>query len=224
MKLIVFDVYGTLLDVYSIKSKCEEFAPGKGEIIASMWRVKQIDYTRLRSMHGKTKYKSFWHLTEDSLEYSLNLTETVLSNQQKETLMNEYSKLKAFPENLEVLKYLKLKGYDLAVLSNANPEMLKTGLETSALLGFIDCIISADELQLYKVNPKVYELIQKYNNVDLNDILFVSSNFWDIAGAGWCGLKTFWINRSQQPAEILDYVPNSTGNDLWDLKKFLENR
>ena len=60
MKLIVFDVYGTLLDVYSISTKCDEFAPGKGFAISKTWRMKQIDYTRLRSMHGKTKYKSFW--------------------------------------------------------------------------------------------------------------------------------------------------------------------
>ena len=56
--LIVFDVYGTLLDVYSISSKCDEFAPGKGLAISITWRMKQIEYTRLRSMHGEKKYKS----------------------------------------------------------------------------------------------------------------------------------------------------------------------
>ena len=221
MKLIVFDVYGTLLDVYSVKSKCEEFAPGKGEIISKTWRIKQIDYTRLRSMHGKTKYKSFWEITEDALECALNHTETILSVQEKKMLLSEYSKLKTFPENLKVLKDLKSKGFRLAVLSNGNHEMLNTALKESGILNLLDCIISAEELQLYKVDPKVYELIQKYNNVDLKDILFVSSNFWDIAGAGWCGLKTFWVNRDKQHPEILDYSPNSNGDNLVDLKKFL---
>jgi 2-haloacid dehalogenase len=57
--------------------------------------------------------------------------------------------------------------------------------------------------------------------VSLNDILFVSSNFWDITGAGWCGLKTFWVNRIDQEIENLDYFPDSTGKNLIDLGKLL---
>lgn len=221
MKLIVFDVYGTLLDVYSISTKCDEFAPGKGFAISKTWRMKQIDYTRLRSMHGKTKYKSFWKLTYDSLDYALKESDVILSEGQKKILMTEYSELKIFPENLGVLDHLKSKGYNLAVLSNANMLMLDTALKASGILDFLDCVISADELQLYKINPRVYELIQKYNNVELNDILFVSSNFWDITGAGWCGLRTFWVNRDNQQPEVLDYTPDNVGRNLSDLKDFL---
>ena len=221
MKLIVFDVYGTLLDVYSISTKCDEFAPGKGFAISKTWRMKQIDYTRLRSMHGKTKYKSFWKLTYDSLDYALKESDVILSEGQKKILMTEYSELKTFPENLGVLDYMKSKGYKLAVLSNANMLMLDTALKASGILDFLDCVISADELQLYKINPRVYELIQKYNNVELNDILFVSSNFWDITGAGWCGLRTFWVNRDNQQPEVLDYTPDNVGRNLSDLKDFL---
>jgi 2-haloacid dehalogenase len=100
--------------------------------------------------------------------------------------------------------------------------MLDTALKASKIFNLLDCVISADELQIYKIDPKVYELIQKYNNVELNDILFVSSNFWDIAGAGWCGLKTFWVNRMGQQPEVLDYIPDCTGKNLMDLKNFLE--
>ena len=221
MKLIVFDVYGTLLDVYSISTKCDEFAPGKGFAISKTWRMKQIDYTRLRSMHGKTKYKSFWKLTYDSLDYALKESDVILSEGQKKILMTEYSELKIFPENLGVLDHLKSKGYNLAVLSNANMLMLDTALKASGILDFLDCVISADELQLYKINPRVYELIQKYNNVELNDILFVSSNFWDITGAGWCGLRTFWVNRDNQQPEVLDYTPDNVGRNLSDLKDYL---
>ncbi|OUT96710.1 MAG: haloacid dehalogenase, type II [Betaproteobacteria bacterium TMED41] len=224
MKLIIFDVYGTLLDVYSIRSRCEEFAPGKGELISNVWRVKQIDYTRLRSMHGKTKYKSFWELTKDSLNYALNFAEVLLSSQQMEVLMAEYSKLDAFPENLVVLNHLKSKGYNLGVLSNGNASMLDTALKASGIFPLLDCIISADELQLYKIDPKVYELIQRYNNIELDDILFVSSNFWDITGAGWCGLKTFWVNRANEQPEVLNYVPDNNGKNLTDLKVFLINK
>ncbi len=221
MKLIVFDVYGTLLDVHSVSSICDEFAPGMGLLLSNSWRRKQIDYTRLRSMHGKTKYKTFWEITQDALDSALNDVEVVLTAEQKKKLMSEYSRLGVFPENLSVLHSLKSNGYDLAVLSNGNISMLETALKASGILSLFDCVISADELQLYKIDPKVYALIQIYNNVDLKDILFVSSNFWDITGAGWCSLKTFWVNRNQQLPEALDYVPDSEGKNLLDLKKYL---
>ena len=221
MKLIVFDVYGTLLDVYSISSKCDEFAPGKGLAISITWRMKQIEYTRLRSMHGEKKYKSFWELTHDSLDYALNDANVILSGEEKKILMKEYSRLRAFSENLKVLKQLKSKGYSLAVLSNANTSMLDTALKASGIFDLLDCVISADELKLYKIDPKVYKLIQKYSNEEFKDILFVSSNFWDIVGAGWCGLKTFWVNRDKKQPEVLDYTPDIVGGDLVDLKNFL---
>ncbi len=221
MKLIVFDVYGTLLDVFSVQSKCELFAPGKGEKISQTWRVKQIDYTRLRSMHGKTKYKSFWEITKDSLNYALLESDVSLSAEKFDSLLSEYLRLKAFSENIEVLKHLKFIGFKLAVLSNGNINMVEDALKNSKIYDEIDCIMSADELMVYKVNPDVYGLIQKYYNIKLNDILFVSSNHWDIVGAGWSGLKTFWVNRANQKEEILDYSADAKGKNLSDLQKFL---
>lgn len=34
IKAIVFDIYGTLFDINSVKNKCEKLFPGNGEKIA----------------------------------------------------------------------------------------------------------------------------------------------------------------------------------------------
>ncbi len=51
-RAVLFDAYGTLFDVYSIGVAAERLFPGAGERLATLWRDKQIEYTRLCSMTG----------------------------------------------------------------------------------------------------------------------------------------------------------------------------
>ena len=50
IRAVVFDAYGTLFDVYSIGVLAEQLFPGKGEALTRLWRERQIDYTRLRTL------------------------------------------------------------------------------------------------------------------------------------------------------------------------------
>ena len=58
IKAIAFDAYGTLFDVYSIGVLAEDLFPGKGAQLATIWRDKQIEYTRVRTLSDK--YANFW--------------------------------------------------------------------------------------------------------------------------------------------------------------------
>ena len=44
---------------------------------------------------------------------------------------------------------------------------------------------------------------------------------WDVARAKWFGYPTFWVNRSNAPAEELGVAPDGAGADLNDLVKFV---
>ena len=50
IKAVVFDAYGTLYDVQSVAAITDEAFPGYGEIITQIWRLKQLEYTWLRSL------------------------------------------------------------------------------------------------------------------------------------------------------------------------------
>jgi 2-haloacid dehalogenase len=62
---VLFDVYGTLLDVYSVGLRAEQMFPGDGERLARLWRDRQIDHSRLVSM--SVRHRPFWRLTRDAL-------------------------------------------------------------------------------------------------------------------------------------------------------------
>jgi 2-haloacid dehalogenase len=64
-----------------------------------------------------------------------------------------------------------------------------------------------DEVKIFKPSPRVYELASSHLNIAKSDIGFVSSNNWDVNGAGSAGLTAFWIQRAAaEPPEELDYA------------------
>jgi len=44
IKVLIFDAYGTLYDVHSVQAQTEQLCPGKGDLIAQIWRLKQLEY------------------------------------------------------------------------------------------------------------------------------------------------------------------------------------
>jgi len=220
IKAVVFDAYGTLFDVYSIQALAEELYPSHGADIAVKWRDKQIEYTRLitqsdpHNSSGSKYYQPFWELTRLSLEYTLDRLKLDSSSDQVNKLMEQYSRLTPFPENLAVLQKIKVMGLTTAILSNGSPEMLASAVKSAGMEDVLDHIISVDRIRLFKTSPESYGLVQLTIPVSKEEVLFVSSNAWDALGATWYGFKTLWINRQNLPTEAIGQQPDYIGSDL----------
>jgi len=217
-KAVLFDVYGTLLDVYSVGLRAEQMFPGAGERLARAWRDKQIDYSRLVSMSGR--YRPFWQLTRDALQVSAATLRLSLDAAGEDSLMNEYRHLSAFPENRAVLLALADRGIRIGVLSNGDPDMLDVTLRSAGLIELIDPILSVHATQRYKTDPAAYALGPQALRLAPSEILFVSSNCWDAIGATWYGYTTLWINRAEAPMEQLGIQPTRVGHSLRDVLEF----
>lgn len=220
IQAVAFDAYGTLFDVYSVSVRAEQLFPGKGAALASLWRDKQIQYTQLRTLCST--YKPFWEVTQDALVYACKFLGVDLSCDAQNAMMGEYAALKPFPENKQVLETLKAKGIKLAILSNANPEMLEAAVRAAGMHELIDHQLSVDAVKRYKTAPEAYQLGPDAFGLSAKNILFVSSNGWDVSGATWFGYTTFWVNRANAPLEELGVKPNATGPDMTALLKFVE--
>lgn len=217
---IAFDAYGTLFDVYSVGALAEQVFPGKGAELANLWRDKQIDYTRLRTLSGQ--YRNFLDITRDSLRFAARKLGLALDASLEQKLMNQYACLSAFPENLGALRDLKALGVPLAILSNGTPEMLDIAVKSAGMSGLFEHILSVDPVRKFKTAPEAYQLGPGAFGLPAKEILFVSSNAWDACGATWFGYTTFWINRSGQPPEELGVSPTATGRLLTDITTFVK--
>jgi len=218
-KLIAFDAYGTLFDVYSMGELAEELFPGHGQAFSVMWRDRQIEYTRLVTMcdpnsAGSRHYLPFWELTLRSLHYVSKRMGFNLTPENEKRLMDQYAKLTAFEDSLTVVKTIKEKGISTAILSNGSREMLATVVETNGLRPYLDKVVTVEDVRLFKTAPQAYELLLKVFPVRKEEILFVSSNAWDALAAKWYGFDVFWVNRLGHPFEEIGEKPNYEGTSL----------
>lgn len=219
---IAFDAYGTLFDVYCMTELAETMFPGRGGALTALWRQKQVDYTRIRTLSGH--YKPFWELTRDALNYAARALHLPLSDLQGQQLMNQYACLQPFPGTIEALQALKAAGLPLAILSNGTPAMLDIAVKYCGMSGLFDHILSADSVRQFKTSPAVYQLGVDAFARPAGNILFVSANGWDACAATWFGYTTFWINRHQDAAENLGIAPTASGHALRDAVDFVHKR
>jgi 2-haloacid dehalogenase len=219
IRAIIFDAYGTLFDVYSIGALAERLFPGKGSALAELWRDKQIQYSQLRTLCST--YKPFWEVTQDALVFSCRKLGLDLDLEAQNTMMGQYAKLQPFPENLAVLRQLKATGMKLAILSNGNPEMLAAVVQNAQMEDLFSHVISVETVKKFKTAPEAYQLGTDLLGMPARDIVFVSSNGWDVCGASWYGYKTFWVNRADAPMEELGVTPHGQGRLLSDLPAFI---
>lgn len=198
IQAILFDVYGTLLDVHSAVAQAGRGLGARAEPISRLWRQKQLEYTWVYSLRGE--YRSFRSLTESSLDFAL-AAHGIADSGLRAALLGAYERLDPYPEVCAALLELQRRDYRLAPLSNGDPDMLETGLRSAGLLDRFDAVLSVAPLRTYKPDRRVYELGQEWAGRSADEIAFVSSNAWDAAGAAAFGFRTFWIDRTGQPAE-----------------------
>ena len=198
IRAILFDVYGTLLDVHSAIARAGSELGEAADSVSRLWRQKQLEYTWVWSLRGE--YRSFHVLTEAALDFAL-AAHSVQSDILRRCLMQAYERLDAFPDAADTLRLLKDRGTRLAALSNGDPDMLEAGLQAAAIRSNLDAVLSVAPLRVFKPERRVYELGQRWAGVPAPEIAFVSSNAWDAGGAAAFGFRTFWINRTQQPPE-----------------------
>jgi 2-haloacid dehalogenase len=201
----VFDAYGTLFDVHSVMAAGREITSDPATLSAT-WRQKQLEYTWLRALMGR--YEDFWTVTENALHHTVRRLGLTATPAQLGRLMDAYLSLACFPDVRPALE--RLAGRPLAILSNGAPRMLDAAVTASGLAGLLQHVISVDLVKTYKPSPLVYALGPRVIGVPAEDLLFVSSNAWDVAGARAFGYRVAWCNRTNAPGEELGVSPDLT--------------
>ena len=199
----VFDAYGTLFDVHSVIEAGREITSDPATL-SLIWRGKQLEYTWLRSLMGR--YEDFWAVTAAALRHTIRRLGLTPTEPQILRLLDAYLTLACFPEVQDALT--RLDGRPRAILSNGSPGMLAAAVASSGLGPLLDHVISVDTVRAYKPSPQVYALGPQAMRIPAGELLFVSSNAWDVAGAKSFGYRVAWCNRTGAPTEELGFAPD----------------
>lgn len=217
-KAIAFDGF-PIIDPRPVFANVEEVFPGKGTELSNAWRIRQFEYTWLRTLGGS--YVDFWRVTEDALTFATKQLKLDLSADQRDQIMQTYLKLKVWPDVPPALKQFKDAGIRVAFLSNFTAAMLEAPLKNSGLEGIFEPHLSTDKVKAYKPDPRAYQMGIDAFKLKKDEIAFAAFAGWDMAGAKWFGYPTFWVNRANTPLEELGVSPDGAGSNLADLAKFV---
>jgi 2-haloacid dehalogenase len=205
IKAVVFDAYGTLYDIQSVAEITEDAFPGYGEIITQIWRIKQLEYSWLRTLMGR--YRDFSLVTREALAYTLRTLGLSYEAGVFEAIIGRYLHLDLYPDALGALTAMKDR--KLAILSNGSPDMLDALVKNTGLDRVLDATISVDASRMFKPSREAYALIETVLHIPPTDVLFVSSNPWDACGAKAFGLNVAWIERVTPEAVALACVDST---------------
>jgi 2-haloacid dehalogenase len=217
-KAIAFDGF-VIADPRPVFAKTEELFPDKGRALNEIWRTRIFEYTWLRTVGGR--YADFWRVIEDSLLVAARASKVELTAGQRDTLMQTWLGLKAWPDVAPALKELKAAGIRMAFLANPTAKMLDAVVKNSGLEGFFEPHLSTDKVQAFKPAAAAYQMGPDAFKLPKQEIAFAAFAGWDAAGAKWFGYPTFWVNRANAPVEELGVAPDGTGAGMVDLVKFV---
>ena len=217
-RAFVFDAYGTLFDVHSVVARSGGNICGDLRALSTVWRQKQLEYTWLRSL--MERYEDFWDVTEAALRSAVTQLKIEASDAQLQTLMQSYLSPPVFPDAKPALH--ALSGSQRAILSNGSPTMLASAVRLNGIESCFVEVISVDKVKTYKPSPRVYALGTEALDLPAQEILFVSSNSWDVAGAKAFGYQVCWCNRSKAEMEPLGYVPDFVVSGLDQIPNLLQ--
>lgn len=200
VQAVIFDAYGTLLDVNSAMAAHAGRIGPEWPAISAEWRAKQLEYAWVRSLTGPAHHEDFWLCTRDALDVVMHRHRLHDSGLRRD-LLEAYRVLGAYPEVPEMLHALKAGGIPAAILSNGSPWMLESAVEAAGIAPLLEAVLSVEEVGVFKPDPRVYALASRQFGVDPGDMIFVSSNPWDGQAAAHAGFQVVRINRDNAPDE-----------------------
>jgi 2-haloacid dehalogenase len=218
ISVCIFDAYGTLFDLSGIVRNSSGVLGDRVGPFADLWRRKQLEYTWLRSLMGR--HTDFWHVTGESLDYTLKafaIDDVALRTR----LMEAYLTPGCFPDAKPALESLKSANLKTAILSNGSPTMLISATKATGLDLLLSEIMSVEAVGVFKPHPSVYRMAAEHFGCQADNIAFVSSNGWDVAGAAAFGFCTIWVNRAGLPRDSLPGGPHREIATLQDLSELL---
>jgi len=218
VRALAFDAYGTLFDVHSVVEAINAHFPDKGPELSEIWRVKQLEYTWLVTLMDR--YQPMWALTRASLTYAMKRLDLAPDESVIDTLMQRYLNLQPYPEVVEALR--ALRGRHRAIFSNGNPEMLKPVVQNGGLASVLDDLISVEPVRVFKPSQRAYRYAEQQLGVPAEQVLFVSSNAFDVAGAKAFGFQVAWINRAHGQLEELGIQPDHVVSTLSGIAELLD--
>ena len=224
---IVFDLYGTLVDVWTDETK-EELWDGIALLLGDGEENGQAvkrEYTAL----CRAAKKSDDHEIDLLSVFKEMLVSREVDPSVADALALEFRRLSmvrltSFPGVADMLRELKNAGAGVYLLSNAQSCFTVDELHTTGLYDLFDGIAISSDLGVKKPWPTAFEAAFKRFNITADNSVYVGNDMRDdILGASGVGMRTVYIETEQsgQYPDMKIPSPDFVAADHADLCRIL---
>ena len=210
----VFDLYGTLIDIWTDESQTELW-----EGVASL-----IGDGEEKAEAVREEYLALCHEAKVDESHEINLLsvfERMLERRGVDTsvasaLASEFRRLsmirlQCFEGAPEILSEIKKAGGGVYLLSNAQSCFTIDELRVSGLYDLFDGILISSDVGVKKPYPAIFEQAFSKFNITAKDSIYIGNDMRDdILGASSVGMKTVYIKTEQSGAYPHLDIPSPT--------------
>lgn len=214
VETITFDSFTTIVDVGTSTRRALSRHLDDPDPVADLWRVRAVDYRMVSTFVDE--YETYERTTREALEYALAVHGHDLADEAIDEIAGVFFELDVYDDVRPGMERLA-PDYDLYVLSNGNPSLLAAMVERAGIGDLVEDTVSADEIQAYKPDARIYEHGARRSGTDLDRIAHVATPWYDVYGAMGAGMQGIWVNRDGRPWDAFDGEPDLVVDGFDDL-------
>lgn len=221
IKVITFDFYGTLVQWH------EAVEAGFAEILR---RHKRFDaprqiasmlhdfHTEGRRLRDTPPWRPYRDVLRESIGFAMEKAGLKPDSADIEGMIARLSNIPAHPEVPAALAELKKK-YRLAAISNTDDDIIAGSVPNLGVP--LDAVITAQQAQAYKPDPRLFRHAHKVLGVELHEVVHVAmSQALDMAVCKALGIRAVWVDRGREKA-VASYRPYAEVKSLAEVSRLL---
>ena len=206
VRTVTLDSFTTLVDVHGPTREALAEHVADPDAVASLWRSRAVDYRMVATFLDS--YEPYRATTRDALEYALAVHGHDLPESDVDGIVATFDRLPVFDDVRPSVRRLVEAGYDVAVLSNGEPDLLASIVERAGIEDLLSGVVSAEEIRAYKPAPAIYEHAAERTGTPLENLAHAATPWYDVYGAMGAGARAVWVNRRGRPWDAFDGEPS----------------
>jgi 2-haloacid dehalogenase len=218
--MVTFDAYATLIDF--------RLTEATREILADRLPMDGVDteeflddFRVMRFQAVLGPYRSYREVLHSSMEIAMRLHGIPYSTSDGAALVATVPTFGPFPEVPSALRALKAAGYEIAIISNTDDDLISANVAKIGLE--FDHVITAEQARAYKPSREAFEYAYQVMAIEPARVTHVAQGWeYDLIPTRDLGLKRrVWVNRYRRAGSCL-YQPYDELHDLSPLPALLD--
>jgi len=192
-KVVAFDVIGTLFPLEPLRPAVVALGL-PGAALEGWFAAGLRDAFALSAVDD---FKPFPEVLEEAMNQVLAEQKIEAPAGAAAGLVAQIGQLSARSDARYAFEILKEAGLRIIALTNGSPTVTKTLIAQAELDGFVERIVSVEEVKLFKPRREVYARAAEVSHVEAGELALVAAHGWDIHGAGSAGLVTAYLDAER---------------------------